>query len=156
MVELVPGVWYGEWLDVTNWFAGGIEVFLTRKTTLLIFMGTKMLWAPDARRGRKTLAEWTIRLGILKEVVHVTGRGNTVDEALVVKMLLAGIEKSKVMLLIGAFHMNHTSILFWNVGIECLDFRTSCNSKLTLIDFLPSANGVGNEIAMKEMLGWVY
>lgn len=162
MVEQVPGVPYGEWGEAADRFEGGMEVFRAGKAPLLIFMGAKMPWAPDARPEGEILAERAIRLGISEDVVRVTGRvGNTADEARAVKDLLAEVKDPEVVLVTSAFHMNRAVMLFRNVGIEVqpfpVDFRTSYYSELTLIDFLPSANGIKNsEIAMKEMLGILY
>ncbi len=162
MTEQVPGVRYGEWGEAADRFEGGIEVFQAGAAPILIFMGAKMPWAPDARPEGEILAERAIRLGVPEEAVRVTERvGNTADEARAVKKLLAGIESPEVILVTSAFHMNRAAMLFRNAGMEVLpfpvDFRTSYYNELTLIDFLPSADGVENsEIAMKEMLGLGY
>ena len=162
VVEQVPDVPYGEWRDAADRFEAGIEVFQAGKAPLLIFMGAKMPWMPDARPEGEILAERAIRLGVPEEAVRVTGRvGNTADEAEVVREVLSGVEKPHVILVTSAFHMNRASMLFRNAGIDVqpfpVDFRTSYYSELTLIDFLPNAYGLENsEIAMREMLGTLY
>ncbi len=162
MTEQVPGVRYGEWGEAADRFEGGVEVFRAGKAPLLIFMGAKQPWRPEEKPEGEILAERAIRLGVPEEAVRVTERvGNTADEARAVKELLAGIESPEVILVTSAFHMNRASMLFRNAGIEVqpvpVDFRTSYYNELTLIDFLPSADGVENsEIAMKEMLGTLY
>ncbi len=158
----VPGVRYGEWGEAADRFEAGVEVFQAAKAPLLIFMGAKQPWKPEERPEGEILAERAIRLGIPEEIVQVSGRvGNTADEAMAVKELLAGIERPKVVLVTSAFHMNRAAMLFRNAGMEVqpfpVDFRTYYYNELTLIDFLPSAYGVENsEIAIREMLGLGY
>lgn len=162
MVEQVPGVYYGEWRDAADRFEGGLEVFLAGKAPLLIFMGAKVPWMPDARPEGEILAERAIRLGISGDAVRVTGRvGNTADEARAVKELLAGTERPEIVLVTSAFHMKRASMLFRSAGMEVqpfpVDFRTSYYSEKTLVDFLPSAGGIENaEIAIREILGLLY
>ena len=162
MVKQVPKVRYGEWGEAADRFEGGIEVFRTGKAPLLIFMGAKMPWAPDARPEGEILAERAELLGVSSEAIRVTGKvGNTAEEAIAVKELLAKLERPNVILVTSAFHMNRAAMLFRDAGIEVqpfpVDFRTSYYRELTLVDFLPSAEGLGNsELAMREMLGRGY
>lgn len=162
MVKQVPGVRYGEWGEAADRFEGGIEVFRAGKAPLLIFMGAKMPWMPDARPEGDILAERAELLGVSGEAIRVTGKvGNTAEEAIAVKELLAELERPNVILVTSAFHMNRAAMLFRNVGIKVqpfpVDFRATYYRELTLVDFLPSAEGVKNsELAMREMLGWGY
>jgi uncharacterized SAM-binding protein YcdF (DUF218 family) len=162
MVEQVPGVHYGEWRDAADRFEGGLEVYLAGKAPLLIFMGAKVPWMPEARPEGEILAERATQLGISGDAVRVTGRvGNTADEARAVKALFAGTERPEIVLVTSAFHMNRASMLFRSAGMAVqpfpVDFRTSYYNELTLFDFLPSAGGIENsEIAIREILGVLY
>ena len=162
MVKQVPQVRYGEWGKAADRFEGGIEVFRAGKARLLIFMGAKMPWTPDARPEGDILAERAELLGVSGEAIRVTGKvGNTAEETIAVKELLAELERPNVILVTSAFHMNRAAMLFRNVGIKVqpfpVDFRTSYYKESTLIDFLPSAEGLENsELAMREMLGRGY
>lgn len=162
MVEQVPKVRYGEWGEAADRFEGGIEVFRAGKAPLLVFMGAKMPWMPDAGPEGDILAERAELLGVSGEAIRVTGKvRNTAEEAIAVKELLAELERPNVILVTSAFHMNRAAMLFRNVDIKVqpfpVDFRATYYRELTLVDFLPSAEGVENsELAMREMLGWGY
>ena len=162
MVEQVPGVRYGEWGEAVDRFEGGVEVFRAGKAPLLIFMGAKMPWTPDTRPEGDILAERAGLLGVSGEAIRVTGKvRNTAEEAIAVKELLAELERSNVILVTSAFHMNRAAMLFRSVGIKVqpfpVDFRATYYRELTLIDFLPSAKGLENsELAIREILGWGY
>lgn len=162
MVEQVPGVRYGEWGEAVDRFEGGIEVFRAEKAPLLIFMGAKMPWTPDARPEGDILAERAELLGVSGEAIRVTGKvGNTAEEAIAVKELLAELERPNVVLVTSAFHMNRAALLFRNAGIKVqpfpVDFRATYYREMTLVDFLPSAAGMENsELAIREMIGTLY
>ncbi|ACF46750.1 protein of unknown function DUF218 [Prosthecochloris aestuarii DSM 271] len=158
----VPGVRYGEWGDAADRFEGGVEVFRGGKAPLLVLTGAKMPWAPDARVEGELLRERALLLGVPEESVRVTGRvGNTADEAREVRKLLAGIARPRVILVTSAFHMRRAAMLFRHAGLRVdefpVDFRTSFYDRLTVIDFLPCADGLENsELAIREMIGWLY
>ena len=158
----VPGVRYGEWGDAADRFEGGVEVFRGGKAPLLVLTGAKMPWAPDARVEGDLLRERALLLDVPEKSIRVTGRvGNTADEAREVRKLLAGIARPRVILVTSAFHMRRAAMLFRHAGLRVdefpVDFRTSFYDRLTVIDFLPCADGLENsELAIREMIGWLY
>ncbi len=162
MVDHVPGVRDGEWNDAVDRFEGGLEVFRAGKAPVLIFTAGRSPWTPEEWRSEgEILAGKARRSGLPAGAIRLTAKvENTADEAAAVKELLKEIETPRVILVTSAFHMNRSAMLFDHVGIEVtrfpVDFRTE-DEKLSLIDFLPGREGVGNsEIALKEITGWLY
>lgn len=162
MVEQVPGVRYGEWGEAADRFEGGVEIYKAGKAPLLLFMGAKMPWAPDARPEGEILSERAVLLGVDEHAIRVTGTvGNTDDEARETGKLLSGILRPRVILVTSAFHMPRASMLFRKAGMRVqeypVDFRTDYYDELTLVDFFPNTSGLGNsELAIRELIGRAY
>ncbi len=158
----MPGVPDGEWGHAVDRFEGGLEVFRAGKAPLLFFMGSKLPWQKGAAPEGKLLQKRALRLGIPRSAVQVSPTvGNTADEAAAVRKMLAPVDNPSVILVTSAFHMRRASFLFRRTGLIVqpfpVDFRTSRYSDLTIIDFLPSAEGLENsELAIREVLGMLY
>jgi len=147
---------YVEWGDPDRFF-GGIALFKAGKAQKLVFTGGKMPWNKAKKTEGEVLKEYAILNGIPSEKISVTKDvENTADEAVAVKDLINSSDK--IILVTSAFHMYRAKRLFEGQGFKVIsykvDYRVSRNSKLTIMDFIPTANFFEKtEIGSRELLG---
>ena len=150
---------YIEWGDPDRFF-GGIALFKAGKAQKLVFTGGKMPWDKAKKTEGDVLKEFAISNGIPKEKIFVTKDvENTADEAVAVKELIS--PSKRIILVTSAFHMYRARRLFEKQGFIVItykvDYKTSGNNELTLIDFLPSAINLQlTETGAREIIGRLF
>jgi uncharacterized SAM-binding protein YcdF (DUF218 family) len=147
---------YIEWGDPDRFF-GGIALFKASKAQKLVFTGGKMPWDKAKKTEGEVLKEYAISSGIPTEKILVTKDvENTADEAVAVKELIS--TSKKIILVTSAYHMYRAKRLFEKKGFDVIpykvDYRTAGNSRITVMNFLPSAGNLGmTESGMREIIG---
>ena len=150
---------YIEWGDPDRFF-GGLDLFKAGKANKLVFTGGKMPWDNDQKTEGEVLKEYAIKNGIPQENILITKDvENTADEAKAVKQLIGS--KKKIILVTSAFHMNRAKKLFEKQGFNVvpykIDFKTTRNKEIKLLDFLPSADKLRDtETGIRELIGRLY
>jgi len=150
---------YVEWGDPDRFF-GGIALFKAGKAQKIVFTGGKMPWDNVKKTEGEVLKEFAISNGTPSDKILVTKDvKNTADEAVAVKDLLKSSDK--IILVTSAFHMYRAKRLFEKQGFKVIsykvDYRVSRNSKLTIMDFMPTINFLEKtEIGLRELLGRLF
>lgn len=150
---------YIEWDDPDRIF-GGMALFKAGKAQKLIFTGAKMPWHKVNKTEGEVLKEYAISNGVPSEKIFVTKDvENTADEAVSVKELIS--PSKRLILITSAFHMSRASKLFEKQGFIVIpykvDYKTSKNSNLTIMDFLPSAGNLEiTETGIREIIGRLF
>jgi len=150
---------YIEWGDPDRLF-GGIALFKAGKAQKLVFTGGKMPWNKAKKTEGEVLREYAISNGIASEKIYITKDvENTADEAVAVKELIS--PSKRIILVTSAFHMYRAKRLFEKEGFEVIaykvDYKAAGNSKVTVMDFLPSAGDLElTEIGIKELVGTLF
>ena len=150
---------YIEWGDPDRFF-GGITLFKAGKAQKIVFTGGKMPWDNTKKTEGEVLKEYAISNGIPSEKIFVTKDvENTADEAVDVKELIR--PSKKIILVTSAFHMYRAKMLFEKKGFKVIpfkvDYKVAGNSKVTVMDFLPSAGNLAmTENSMREIIGRLY
>jgi uncharacterized SAM-binding protein YcdF (DUF218 family) len=150
---------YIEWGD-TDRFFGGIALFKTGRSQKLVFTGGKMPRDIAKKTEGEVLKEYGISNGTPSEKIFVTKEvENTADEAVAVKELIS--PSKRIILVTSAYHMYRAKRLFEKQGFIVIpykvDFKSERNNKITIIDFLPSANNLElTEIGIREIIGRLF
>jgi uncharacterized SAM-binding protein YcdF (DUF218 family) len=150
---------YIEWGDPDRFF-GGIALFKAEKAQKLVFTGGKMPWDKVKKTEGVVLKEYAILYGIPPEKILVTKDvENTADEAVAVKELIS--PSKRIILVTSAFHMYRAKKLFEKQGFIVnpykVDYKTSKDSNLTIMNFLPSAGNLELvEIGIREIIGRLF
>jgi len=150
---------YIEWGDPDRFF-GGLDLFKAGKANKLVFTGGKMPWDNVQKTEGEILKEYAIKNGIPQENILITKDvENTADEAKAVRELI-GSEK-KIILVTSAFHMYRAKKLFEKQGFNIVhykvDFKTTRNKVLKIMDFLPSADNLRyTETGIRELIGRLF
>ncbi len=158
-INEVEDLTYIEWGDPDRFF-GGIALFKAGRSQKLVFTGGKMPWHNVNKSEGEVLKEFAISNGIPKENIFVTKDvQNTADEVLAVKELLR--TNKHIILVTSAYHMFRAQNLFEKQGFKVipynLDFKVARNSKVNILDFLPSADNLQlTEIGLREILGRLF
>ena len=148
-----------EWEDPDRFFKG-IELYNSLKSDKIIFTGGKSPFNLTQVSEGSVLKNYAVKYGVLEEDIIVTKEVlNTYDESLAVSEILG--ENKTVILVTSAFHMKRAKLLFEQQGIKIIpykvDFRSSINSRLYFIDFIPNSLALKKtEIALRELLGRLY
>jgi uncharacterized SAM-binding protein YcdF (DUF218 family) len=150
---------YVEWGDPDRLF-GGIALFKAGKAQKLVFTGGKMPWDKVKKTEGEVLREYAISNGIPSGKIFVTKDvENTADEAVAVKELIS--PSKRIILVTSAFHMYRAKRLFEKKGFIVIaykvDYKTAGNSKVTVMDFLPSAGNLAmTENGIREIIGRLF
>ena len=150
---------YIEWGDPDRFF-GGIDLFKARKAQKLIFTGGKMPWHKTNKTEGQILKEYALSNGIPSEKILVTKEvGNTAEESVAVKETIN--PGKRIILITSAFHMYRAKKLFEKQGFFVIpykvDYKTNQNEAINFIDFLPSANNLGQtETCIREIIGRIF
>ena len=145
-----------EWGDPDRFF-GGMSLFKAGKAQKLVFTGGKMPWNKAKKTEGEVLRDYAMSNGIATEKIFITKDvENTADEAVTVKELIS--PNRKIILVTSAVHMYRAKRLFEKQGFEVIvykvDYKAAGNSKVTVIDFLPSAGSLAmTETGMREIIG---
>ena len=147
---------YIEWGDPDRFF-GGIALFKANKAQKLVFTGGKMPWDKAKKTEGAVLKNYAISNGIASEKIFVTKDvENTAEEAVAVKELIS--PSKRIILVTSAFHMYRAKRLFEKQGFVVIpykvDYKSERNKKITIIDFMPSANNLRiTETGIRELIG---
>jgi uncharacterized SAM-binding protein YcdF (DUF218 family) len=150
---------YIEWGDPDRFF-GGIALLKAGKAQKIVFTGGKMPWDNAKKTEGEVLKEYAISNGIPYEKILVTKDvENTADEAVAVKELISPFKR--IILITSAFHMSRARKLFEKQGFIVIpyevDYKTSVNKNITVLDFLPSADDLKTtEIGIREIIGRLF
>ena len=150
---------YIEWGDPDRFF-GGLNLFKAGKAKKLVFTGGKMPWNNVRKTEGEVLKDYAIKTGIPQENILITKDvENTADEAKAVKKLIGS--QKKIILVTSAFHMYRAKKLFekqgFNIVTYNVDFKTTRNKVLKIMDFLPSAGNLKDtEIGIRELIGRIF
>ena len=137
----------------------GIDLIKEEKAPVLILTGGKLPWSIGKTEGNY-LQEICLKYGLSSEIVHITKSvQNTDQEAKAVAKFLKK-EDSNIILVTSAFHMPRAKKVFEAAGVVVapfpVDFR-SPNKKITIIDFIPSAEALhNNSFFVRELIGRLY
>lgn len=148
-----------EWQDPDRFFKG-IELYNSFKSDKIVFTGGKSPFNMTAVSEGSVLKNYALKYGVLEQDIIVTKEVlNTYDESLAVSEVLG--ENKTVILVTSAFHMKRAKLLFEQQGVKIIpykvDFKTSINSRLYFIDFIPNSLALKKtEIALRELLGRLY
>jgi uncharacterized SAM-binding protein YcdF (DUF218 family) len=150
---------YIEWGDPDRFF-GGIALFKAVKAQKLVFTGGKMPWDKAKKTEGAVLKEYAISIGIPSEKIFVTKDvENTADESVAGKELI--IPSKRIILVTSAFHMYRAKMLFEKQGFIVIpykvDYKVEGNSKVTLMDLLPSAINLElTETGIRELISRLF
>ena len=150
---------YIEWGDPDRFF-GGIALFKAGKAQKLVFTGGKMPWDKANKTEGKVLKEYAISSGVPTEKIFVTKDvENTADEAVAVKELIS--PSKRIILVTSAYHMYRAKRQFEKHGFIVIpykvDYKVAGNSKVTLMDLLPSAINLElTETGIRELIGRLF
>ena len=148
-----------EWEDPDRFFKG-IELYNSFKSDKIVFTGGKSPFNMTAVSEGSVLKNYALKYGVLEEDIIVTKEAlNTYDESLAVSEVLG--ENKTVILVTSAFHMKRAKLLFEQQGVKIIpykvDFKSSINSRLYFIDFIPNSLALKKtEISLRELLGRLY
>ena len=148
-----------EWQDPDRFFKG-IELYNSFKSDKIVFTGGKSPFNMITVSEGSVLKNYALKYGVLEEDIIVTKDVlNTYDESLAVSEVLG--ENKTVILVTSAFHMKRAKLLFEQQGVKIIpykvDFKSSINSRLYFIDFIPNSLALKKtEIALRELLGRLY
>ncbi|HEV2689070.1 MAG TPA: YdcF family protein [Bryobacteraceae bacterium] len=151
-----------EWAEGVDRFEQGVLLMKAGKAPLLIFTGGRIPWSNRKVTEGEDLRTAAIARGIPAEAIVVTDEvGSTADEAQAVRKLAGSRGLKRIILVTTAWHMPRAEFLFRRAGVPVapfpVDYYTSYNESLTLLDFLPQAGAIGNtEIALRESYGLLY
>jgi uncharacterized SAM-binding protein YcdF (DUF218 family) len=150
---------YIEWADPDRFF-GGTALFKAGKAQKLVFTGGEMPPYKSKKTEGDILKGYAVLNGIPSKKIFVTKDvENTADEAVAVRELLSG--NKRIILVTSAYHMYRANKLFKRQGFTVIpykvDYKTSSNNTITLIDFLPSAGNIElTETGIREIIGRLY
>jgi uncharacterized SAM-binding protein YcdF (DUF218 family) len=137
----------------------GIELWQHGKAKWLVFTGGRIPWAGPAEAEGMRARRVAIARGVPAESVVVTREvGNTVDEANAVRDLMIERGWTRIILVTSGWHMPRAARLFRTTGVSFVpfpvDFQTDPKMPLSLLDFLPHADGLRTtETVLRELLG---
>ena len=150
---------YVEWGDPDRFF-GGLALFKAGKAQKLVFTGGKMPWDKTRKTEGEVLKEYAISNGIPSDKILVTKDvENTANEAVAVKELIGS--NKKIILVTSAYHMYRAKKLFEKQGFIVnpyrVDYKTSRNNELVVMDFLPNAGSLEQtETGTREIIGRIF
>src|SRR6056300_58775 len=148
-----------EFNDSIDRILSGIDLFKEDKASFLILTNGKMPWSVGIPEG-EYLKDFSIKYGIPEDRILLTDNvQNTDQEAISVKKLLKTNE-ANIILVTSAFHMPRAKKVFEAANIKVIpfavDFKTPIK-KITIIDFIPSANSLKDTSHFfREMIGRLY
>ena len=140
----------------------GIILLQNKKAPWLVFTGGRVPWSKQTEVEGEASKRVAVARGLPAEQILVTGEvGNTLDEAHAVAKLMRERGWRKIILVTSAWHMPRSARLFRKAGVDFVpfpvDFQTSPNATLTLLDFLPRAEGLQRtESVLREWYGILF
>ena len=152
-----------EWADADRFFAG-VELYMAGKAPVLVFTGGWSPMQPNAPLEGDILLRYAAGFGVPESQMFSTTRVlNTAEEADAVSILLRERlpGRTRVLLVTSAFHMQRATRLFERAGLVVIpfpvDFAGAIADRVSLLDILPSAEGIGRtQLAVRELYGRLY
>jgi uncharacterized SAM-binding protein YcdF (DUF218 family) len=150
-----------EWGEANRFF-GGAELFRAGKAPVIVF--TRAGGADAGGTEADILATVAMQMGISDAAILKTGPVlNTADEARETALVLreSGVVSPTVLLVTSAYHMTRAKSLFAREGLTVhpfpVDFTVAPAGRATLLDLLPSAEGLRHShTALREFYGRAY
>jgi uncharacterized SAM-binding protein YcdF (DUF218 family) len=145
--------------DANERLEGGIQLWQRHKGTYLVFTGGRIPWDQQTEvegAAAKRVAE---SRGVPADKILITTEvGNTEDESRAVAAMMRARGWSKIILVTSSWHMPRAARLFRKAGVDFVpfpvDFQTDAHSRLTLLDFLPTARALERvEQVLRELYG---
>lgn len=140
----------------------GIVLKQAGKAPCLVFTGARLPWKGRDRFEGEDSKVQAIRRGVPAAQILVTSEvGNTADEARVVAAMMRVRHWRRIILVTTGWHMPRAAQLFGKAGVNFIpfpvDFRRDTKRPLTLLDFVPCADGMHNtETALHEWYGLLF
>ena len=140
----------------------GIVLWQKKKAAWLVFTGGRVPWSSQVEVEGTFSKRAAVARGIPAEQILVTREvGNTIDEAHAVRDLMHERGWRKIILVTSAWHMPRAARLFRKVGVDFVpfpvNFQINPKGSLTLLDFLPRAEGLrSTETALREWYGILF
>jgi uncharacterized SAM-binding protein YcdF (DUF218 family) len=140
----------------------GIELWQRKKALWLVFTGGRLPWYRQSELEGEQSKRVAVERGLPEAQVLVTREvGNTVDESHAVADLMRERAWKKVILVTSALHMPRAARLFRKASVEFVpfpvDYRVDPVAPRTLLDFLPSADGLREtQGALRELYGLAF
>lgn len=141
---------------------GGIILKQAGKAPWLVFTGARIPWKGRERFEGEDSKAQAVGRGIPAAQILITSEvGNTADEARAVAAMMGERHWRRIILVTTGWHMPRAAQLFTKAGVNFIpfpvDFRRDTVRPLTLLDFLPCADGLHNtETALREWYGRTY
>ena len=157
MVHFVKDDVY-EWSDPDRFFAG-IKLLNANKGKKIIYTGGLLPWEKKKKTEGELLKNKSLEFGIDENDILITKKvQNTYEEAYAITHLIDN--KSKIILVTSAFHMNRAEFLFkkhdFIIFPYPVDFKFK-NDNITILDFIPSATSLSSSsFVIREVLGRMY
>jgi transposase-like protein len=145
--------WSNQYPEIIKVIAVGNEAMVKWATSYYVSPNIILKWVNH-------LQQLKDENGLPKEQIFITHNvENTEDEAKAVKELIKN--QKNIILVTSAFHMYRAKMLFEKQGFKVsafkVDFKTTNNKNLTVIDFLPNANKLKlTETGIRELLGRLF
>ena len=148
-----------EFNDSIDRIFSGLNLFKKKRAPLLILTKGKMPWSVGITEG-EYLKEFSIKFGIPEENILLTENvQNTDQEAKAVAKLL-NTKNTNIILVTSAFHMPRAKKVFEATKLKVIPFAVDFKSspkKITVIDFIPSANSLKDtSLFVREIIGRIY
>jgi uncharacterized SAM-binding protein YcdF (DUF218 family) len=137
----------------------GIVLWQKQKADWLVFTGGRVPWSTQHEVEGTASKRASVARGVPDDKIIVTGEvGNTADEAAALASLVREHHWSTILLVTSAWHMPRSARLFRKAGVSFVPFpvdvQIDTRGPLTLLDFLPRADGLHNtECALREWYG---
>jgi len=153
---------FPEWSESVDRFEAGVRLMQMGKAKKLLFTGGRIPWENRRETEGVAMQRAAVGRGLAPADIDVTNEvGNTRDEAKVVAAYCRQHGFKRVILVTTAWHMPRAAWLFRRAGVDLepfpVDYRCDPTKPLTLLDFLPKAEGLMNtEIAMREVYGLAF
>ena len=147
-----------EWSDPDRFFAG-IKLLNANKGKKIIYTGGLLPWEKKKITEGELLKNKSLEFGIDENDILITKKvQNTYEEANAISHLIDN--KSKIILVTSAFHMNRAEFLFKKQAFKVfpypVDFKFKDN-KITILDFIPSSGSLSSSsFVIREVLGRMY
>ena len=142
-----------------NRFLSSIDLINQNKANKLIYTSGKIPWIENRKPEGYILKNKAISLGVPEAKILVTENVvNTYEESVAIKKLIPN--KSSIILVTSAFHMDSSNYLFEIIGFDVtpfpVDFRSSATD-ISIFSFLPSL-GAMKKVSrfIKENIGRLY
>lgn len=137
----------------------GLALWQAKKAPWLVFTCGRAPWSNLPETEGVQVARLAVGRGVPADQIQVTREvGNTADEARAVRDLMAERGWKRIILVTSAWHMRRAARQFRKAGVDFVafpvDYQVTPLQPLTLLDFLPRADGLRlTEWTLRELYG---